>query len=45
MKYRPTRGVGRGQHCVSVLSVAWFRYSTKAILKNYELFDNADILY
>jgi hypothetical protein len=32
MKYRPTEGVGRGQHSFSVLSLAWSRYKAKAIL-------------
>ena len=51
MKYRPTEGVGRVQHSFSILSLAWSRYSTKAILKTYELnlktyelFVNGDIL-
>jgi len=45
MKYRPTECVGPEKHSVSILSLAWSRYSTKAILKTYELFVNGDILY
>jgi len=44
MKYRPTEGVGRGQRSFLIFSLAWSRYSAKAILKTHALFDNGDIL-
>ena len=45
MKYRPSEGVGRRQHSVSVLSLAWSRDSAKAILKTSDLLVNEDIIY